>query len=63
MTLADFPTPSDRLTADETASRCEQGRAESEIHSEIDPTDADRAFGLCDLGHGCPELGWGRIVS
>jgi hypothetical protein len=26
--------------------------------SEIDPTDHDRAFGLCDLGLGCPELGW-----
>lgn len=26
--------------------------------SEIDPSDPDRAFGLCDLGLGCPELGW-----
>jgi hypothetical protein len=26
--------------------------------SEIDPADHDRAFGLCDLGLGCPELGW-----
>lgn len=26
--------------------------------SEIDPGDHDHAFGLCDLGHGCPELGW-----
>jgi len=25
--------------------------------SEIDPEDPDRAFGLCDLGMGCPELG------
>lgn len=26
--------------------------------SEIDPDDSDRAFGLCDLGLGCPELGY-----
>ena len=26
--------------------------------SEIDPEDPDRAFGLCDLGMGSPELGW-----
>ena len=26
--------------------------------SEIDPDDQDRAFGLCDLGLGCPELGY-----
>ncbi|MET3514974.1 hypothetical protein ABIC63_002757 [Pseudacidovorax sp. 1753] len=26
--------------------------------TEIDPDDVDRAFGLCDLGWGCPELGW-----
>lgn len=25
--------------------------------TELDPTDADRAFGLCDLGFGSPELG------
>jgi len=25
--------------------------------TEIDPEDADIAFGLCDLGFGCPELG------
>lgn len=25
--------------------------------SEIDPEDPDMAFGLCDLGWGCPELG------
>ena len=25
--------------------------------SEIDPEDPDIAFGLCDLGMGCPELG------
>jgi hypothetical protein len=26
--------------------------------TEIDPDDTDRAFGLCDLGMGCPELGY-----
>lgn len=26
--------------------------------SEIDPDDQDHAFGLCDLGHGFPELGY-----
>jgi len=26
--------------------------------SEIGPQDPDRAFGLCDLGHGCPEVGY-----
>ncbi|KQP02578.1 DUF2958 domain-containing protein [Methylobacterium sp. Leaf93] len=26
--------------------------------SELDPTEPDRAFGLCDIGHGCPELGY-----
>lgn len=26
--------------------------------SEIDPADEDRAFGLCDLGLGFPELGY-----
>lgn len=25
--------------------------------SELDPEDPDVAFGLCDLGMGCPELG------
>lgn len=25
--------------------------------SELDPEDPDIAFGLCDLGMGCPELG------
>jgi len=25
--------------------------------SEIDPDDQDLAFGLCDLGFGCPEMG------
>jgi Protein of unknown function (DUF2958) len=26
--------------------------------SESDPDDPDRLFGLCDLGLGCPELGY-----
>lgn len=26
--------------------------------TELDPGDTDRAFGLCDLGLGFPELGW-----
>lgn len=26
--------------------------------TEIDPDNQDHAFGLCDLGLGCPELGW-----
>jgi hypothetical protein len=26
--------------------------------TELDPEDEDRAFGLCDLGMGFPELGW-----
>jgi hypothetical protein len=29
--------------------------------SEIDPIDTDRAFGLCDLGLGSPELGYVSI--
>jgi hypothetical protein len=29
--------------------------------SELDPEDKDIAFGLCDLGMGCPELGSVRI--
>lgn len=29
--------------------------------TEIDPDDEDHAFGLCDLGHGYPELGWVRL--
>lgn len=29
--------------------------------SELDPEDPDIAFGLCDLGMGCPELGSVRI--
>jgi hypothetical protein len=26
--------------------------------TDVDPCDPDRAFGLCDLGMGCPELGY-----
>ncbi len=29
--------------------------------SELDPDEPDIAFGLCDLGFGCPELGSVRI--
>lgn len=29
--------------------------------TELDPEDADIAFGLCDLGMGCPELGPVRV--
>lgn len=31
--------------------------------SEIDPTNPDRAFGLCDLGFGCPELGHVSLIE
>lgn len=29
--------------------------------TELDPADPDVAFGLCDLGLGCPELGFVRL--
>lgn len=29
--------------------------------TELDPQDGDTAFGLCDLGHGSPELGYVRL--
>ncbi|KAF1042523.1 DUF2958 domain-containing protein [Xylophilus sp.] len=29
--------------------------------TEIDPDDETRCFGLCDLGLGCPELGWASL--
>ena len=29
--------------------------------TELDPEDPDIAFGLCDLGMGCPELGYVSI--
>jgi hypothetical protein len=28
---------------------------------QVDPDDPDAAFGLCDLGYGCPELGYVSI--
>ena len=31
--------------------------------TELDPDDADTAFGLCDLGLGCPELGYADGVD
>ena len=31
--------------------------------TEFDPADTDRAFGLCDLGMGFPELGWVSITE
>ena len=31
--------------------------------TEIDPDDADRAFGLCDLGMGYPELGYVSLAE
>jgi hypothetical protein len=29
--------------------------------TELDPVEPDRAFGLCDLGLGCPELGYVQV--
>lgn len=31
------------------------------IITELDPEDPDRAFGLCDMGMGFPELGWVHV--
>ena len=31
--------------------------------TEIDPEDGDRAFGLCDLGLGCPEIGYVSLAE
>ncbi len=31
--------------------------------TEIDSDDHDRAFGLCDLGHGFPELGYVSLAE
>ena len=28
------------------------------VLSEVDPSEPDLAFGLCDLGMGCPEMGY-----
>ena len=30
--------------------------------TELDPVEPDRAFGLCDLGLGCPELGYVQVA-
>lgn len=35
--------------------------AATSLLSELDPEDEDIAFGLCDLGLGCPELGSVRL--
>ena len=60
-----------------SAALAEDGRAEADFYpimklftpdtactcllTELDPEDLDVAFGLCDLGFGCPELGTVRI--
>jgi hypothetical protein len=31
--------------------------------SELNPFDEDRAYGLCDAGLGCPQLGWVRLTE
>lgn len=31
--------------------------------TELDPDDGDIAFGLCDLGLGCPELGYVSLAE
>ncbi|MBP6892885.1 MAG: DUF2958 domain-containing protein [Pseudacidovorax sp.] len=31
--------------------------------TEIDPENPDLASGLCDLGHGCPALGWVSLAE
>lgn len=31
--------------------------------TELDPNEPDRAFGLCDLGVGSPEMGWVSLVE
>ena len=31
--------------------------------TELDPADSNRAFGLCDLGLGSPELGYADLVE
>lgn len=59
------------------AQRAEEGRADADflpvvklftpdaictwLLTELDPENPDMAFGLCDLGMGCPELGSLRI--
>ena len=37
--------------------------AASWLISEADPNDPDRLFGLCDLGLGCPELGYVSLAD
>lgn len=37
--------------------------AATRLLSEIDPAEPDRAFGLCDLGLGEPELGYVRLTE
>ena len=37
--------------------------ADTWLLSEIDPEDHDRAFGLCDLGMGSPELGYVSLTE
>jgi hypothetical protein len=34
------------------------GAGATKLLTEIDPGDDDTAFGLCDLGLGCPEVGY-----
>lgn len=29
----------------------------------LDPNDPDLAYGLCDLGAGCPEIGWVSLAE
>lgn len=31
--------------------------------TELDPEDGDTAFGLCDLGLGCPEIGYVSLAE
>jgi hypothetical protein len=31
--------------------------------TEIDPENPDMAFGLCDVGLGCPEIGWVSLIE
>ena len=31
--------------------------------TEIDPEDDDHAFGLCDIGHGSPEMGYVSLAE
>ncbi|MDA7417114.1 DUF2958 domain-containing protein [Xenophilus arseniciresistens] len=31
--------------------------------TQVDPDEPDHAFGLCDLGLGCPEMGWVSLAE